>query len=44
VDTAHNMMDRKQGRVKIMPMSSQGRSLRLDKVESTVNGDSTELI
>jgi hypothetical protein len=25
-------------------MSSQGRSLRLDEVESTVHGDSTELI
>jgi hypothetical protein len=32
------------GRVETMPMSSQSRSLRLDEVESTVQGDSTELI
>jgi hypothetical protein len=44
VDATRNTMDRKQDRVKTMPMSSQGRSLRLDKVESTVHGDSMELI
>ncbi|KAJ7346191.1 hypothetical protein DFH08DRAFT_810023 [Mycena albidolilacea] len=37
-------MDRKRGRVEIMPVSSQGRNLRLDEVESTVHGDSTKLI
>jgi hypothetical protein len=38
------MVRRKWGRVETMPMSSQGRSLRLDEVESTVHGDSTVLI
>jgi hypothetical protein len=44
VDATCNKVDRKWGRVETMHMSSQNRSLRLDKVESTVQGDSTELI
>jgi hypothetical protein len=45
VDTTHSTMWGKQGRVETIPMSSQGRrSLRLDEVESTVHGDSIELI
>jgi hypothetical protein len=44
VDTTHNKVDRKWGRVETMPMSSQSRSLRLDKVESNVQGDSTEIL
>jgi hypothetical protein len=44
VDATRNRVDRNWGRVGIMPMSSQSKSLRLDEVESNVHGDSTELI
>ena len=44
MDATRNRMEGKWDRVETIPKSSQSRRLRLDEVESTVQGDSTVLI